>query len=59
MKVKEDGEGGNPSNAMFTGQVADNPNRRLFRDIYRRTRRQRAMDDDFKKMFDDILLKGK
>lgn len=45
----------NPSNALFTGQVADNPNRKFFNHLYRRTKLQREMDKQFVEMFNNVM----
>lgn len=63
MKMKnEDGEGGGatpPSNAVNTGQVDMTPTKR-FNDLYRRTKKQRRlMDEYYIDLFREIMLKGK
>ena len=62
-KIKEDGAAGgtgaSPSNTAASGQVDMSPGKKLFRDLHRRTKAQREMDEHFINLFHEVMVKGK
>lgn len=63
MKINEEGEGGGaaspPSNAVNTGQVDMSAHKKLFKNLYKRTKEQREMDEHYINLFNEIMLQGK
>lgn len=65
--IKEDGNAGSggsvasagPSNAVNTGQVDMSAHKKLFKDLYKRTKAQREMDEHYINLFNEIMLQGK
>lgn len=68
-KIKEDGaaasgnagNSGGPaaSNTASSGQVDMSPGKKLFKDLHRRTKKQREMDEHLINLFNEIMFNGK